>query len=523
MRSQDLGDRFAAATLFVATVVYLASLPRYLGWADESYFLYEAKRIRDGKVMYRDIFQYVTPIAPYVMAGLYWLFGTTMATARVTTAVIHGLTAVLTFASARALSVSRSLALVAALAHVAIAQPAWPFASWHWFSTGAAAAILFALLRARWAASTPSVLGLGVLCGIFVCVQQQRGVVPTATVGGLLLADHLLDRWYGTPLRWRPIGLRLGSFALGFALIVIPTLLTFTYLAGMTAVYDALVRFPTENYRASFQTTWGALESLSTPYAADTFPRLLRFLPVAMIIPGLSLLVLVVRRRERQRVRLLTSLVIFGASSALSIWYYPDFIHIAFIAVPFFICASETVQCLIGIAPLPRALCRGFVVAVAVAAAAGLCQHLHGNMTAQWARYPHSQETAFGRIDFAERWEPLFVAGLRARLEAAPAREIFCYPNLAAPYLTAGGENPTPFQHFSARVFPPAATKRVLATLEAKRVAYIVASPMMLMERGALTTYITTHYESAPIQEIVDAGELPAFWLYRRKADDDAP
>src|SRR5262249_12427070 len=52
-------DVACALLLFTAVLVYLLLLPRHLQVGDESYFLYEAKRIRDGEVMYRDIFQFV--------------------------------------------------------------------------------------------------------------------------------------------------------------------------------------------------------------------------------------------------------------------------------------------------------------------------------------------------------------------------------------------------------------------------------------------------------------------------------
>jgi len=77
---RDAGDAALALLIFAAAWAYLASLPRYLGGADESYFLYEAKRIRDGEVMYRDFFQFTTPLAESarrfccaVAARLCWL------------------------------------------------------------------------------------------------------------------------------------------------------------------------------------------------------------------------------------------------------------------------------------------------------------------------------------------------------------------------------------------------------------------------------------------------------------------
>ena len=55
-------------------ILYLRQLPRSLHPADESFFLYEAKRVRDGEVTYRDIFQFVVPLSSYALAALFWIW-----------------------------------------------------------------------------------------------------------------------------------------------------------------------------------------------------------------------------------------------------------------------------------------------------------------------------------------------------------------------------------------------------------------------------------------------------------------
>jgi hypothetical protein len=65
-------DTCVEVGLFVVLVAYLVRLPLGLQMSDESALLYEAKRIRDGEVMYRDFFQFVTPLASYTIAGAYW-------------------------------------------------------------------------------------------------------------------------------------------------------------------------------------------------------------------------------------------------------------------------------------------------------------------------------------------------------------------------------------------------------------------------------------------------------------------
>ena len=265
-------DAVLALLLFIAIVAYLMALPRTLGRADESHFLYEAKRIRDGEVMYRDFFQFVTPGAPYIMALLYWLFGTTIQTARVATAVLHGLTGVVTYACCRRLGVRRALAAVAPVAYLAVCQPAWQYASWHWFSTFFTVLVLYAMLRAPWASRPRAAIFPGLAAGLLMGVQQQKGFAVGLGGGVVFVLDHLVDRRYPRPGSWRDLGARLVWFGAGIAVVIVPLLATFVTLAGFDRVFDALVRFPLVNYRKSFRTTWGNVLWITQGYADYTYP-----------------------------------------------------------------------------------------------------------------------------------------------------------------------------------------------------------------------------------------------------------
>ena len=50
------------------------------------------------------------------------------------------------------------------------------------------------------------------------------------------------------------------------------------------------------------------------------------------------------RRRATDEVRALALLIVFSLASILSIEYFPDFIHIAFIAPVFFVAAAENLD-----------------------------------------------------------------------------------------------------------------------------------------------------------------------------------
>src|SRR5262249_10105735 len=119
------GDLAWAALLAGATALYLATLPHDLYPGDEGRFLYEAKRLIDGDVPYRDFFDFITPGLLYLLALAYRIFGASIVTAKDTMAVVHGLTVGVIFLVCRALRVRPVLAGAAARTHVALCQPGW--------------------------------------------------------------------------------------------------------------------------------------------------------------------------------------------------------------------------------------------------------------------------------------------------------------------------------------------------------------------------------------------------------------
>jgi hypothetical protein len=508
-------DGLVAAVLFAGTLAYLYAWPRNLGFADESYFLYEAKRIRDGEVLYRDVFQYVTPGAPYVMALLFRLFGTSIETARIATAFLHGLTVAILYVAGRRLQVRRPLAAVVGLAYLALCYPSWPVASWHWFSTALLALLLLALVATDWAARPRRCVVSGVITGLMIGVQQQRAMPVAAGVVLLFCVDHVLARWRGCGERARSLARRLAWYAGGAAAVLVPGFLFFLVLAGFESLYAALVRFPLENYRESFRTHWGSVTSVK--HAAYTVPAVLKALLFVWLVPLLRAGGGLVRGMSSSRTRRATTLGVFSAASVLSIWYYPDFIHVAFIGAVLLVCLAESVEWGLRLISQPPWLGRagGWVVAVSLASALAL--HLGRNLTRARGEFPIAHDTAFGRVDFSSRWEPLVIDAARALLAQDPTRELFCYPNLASPYLTTGGRNPTPFQHFFARVFPDQHIAQVLETLRARRVPYIIAAYIHLRRGDPIADLIAEEYELVDIPALAMTGEVPLMLLYKRK------
>ena len=511
----DGRDGIVAMLLFAAAVAYLALVPRNLGLADESYFLYEAKRIREGEVMYRDFFQFVTPLSSYLMAGLFALFGTSMATARISMAVLHATTGVLLYATARRLGVRRGFAALVVLAYLAICQAVWPYASWHWFSTLLAAALLFAMVAGPLASRPGWGVVPGVVSGLMIGVQQQKGVFAAAGVGAVFVLDHLLCRREPSPAPWAQLETRLACFAAGVAVVVVPLLAVFVGLAGVEPVYAALVRFPLENYRSNIHIDWGAAGFLSAHYAEYTMPRLLRYSPAALVLPVLAGL-RAMRCGDRQRVRQLIALIILSACAALSVWYYPDTIHIAFIAAGFWLCAAVGVEWLLASLPGARpARLAAALVEIAITAVLGL--HMFGYVRQLRREFPIAHETAFGRVDFAARWQVLLVDHVRGVLAASPDKDIFYYPPAVSMYLLTGGHNPTPYQYLLPGVSPEEHTSKTLAMLRDGRVPYVITWPFGAAPRDPIVQYIRENYEIVSVPEVGASGERTEYRLFARK------
>lgn len=503
-------DAIIAALLFSGTVLYWASLPHSLQPADESVHLYEAKRLLEGEVLYRDFFNFITPGWFYLMASLFRLFGTSIETARATMAVVHGLTAVLVYFACRRLEIRRELSVLPAFAYLALCQSAWPLVSQHWISTILCAALLFAWTKQR-ESRTASLLGLAIALGLLISVQQQRGVFMAVATVVWLLADAGLRRWYAfTPTA--SAALRQAAILTAGTTLVVGLILTVAVAtAGFAAVWNALVIFPLFNYRSEMSCPWGDVNLLSGWYAQFTYPLVLKYLPVVLVVSFLRLAWLAARRRELAVAQGLLLVLIFCGASALSIAYFPDFIKISFIAFAFCVAAAENLEWLARKTPGSPHLKQIVLWTLAAGALVLAAWHLSANQDALRRIYPISHMTAFGRVDYKSAEEAQLRDQLDALLDTAPTRALYAYPILADLYLTVPADNPTPYGFFFAAGYhSPEQVQQVIDILRARQLPYIVALPGFQKADDPVFRYITEAYE--PLSAKPLAGRM----IYRR-------
>lgn len=503
-------DFLSAALLFAATVLYLGLQPPNLGAADESVYLYQAKRVLEGAVPYRDVFDLTTPGWLYVMAALFGLFGVSLQTARIATAVLHGITAVMIYATCRRLAVRPALSWPAGLAYLLVCQPAWPIASQHWLATSLAVLLLLLCAglparQARWA------LWPGVVIGVLVAVHQQRGLFVGIGMVVWLIADNLLQRRGGARPPEPPPLSALAWLAAGGAVVLVPLFVGLIATAGLAPLWQALVLHPFYNYRQVMHTTWGQSGGIMAEAGSYTYPDFLKYLPLVLVPDMLRLCGLAVRGRPVAELRRLALLIVFAVTAVLSIAYYPDYIHIAFIAPVFFVVGAELAERCAGTLADRWLTLRvaGYLAGAVFLVGGGL--RLKHNVDRLWKSYPLSRDTVFGRINFALPIEVEIYDTMRVLMDDVPSRQLFCYPIVSYLYLLLDADNPTRYQFLLRGYTSPEQMEEVVRVLQERRLPYVVVLPGFLAPDDPIMAYLRRDYE--PMTEAGEAGKA----IYRRR------
>jgi len=504
-------DPLVSGLLFVATLTYLSYWPHDLVKSDEGFFLYEAKRLINGAVFYRDFFDIYTPFAWYLMAFLFRLFGTTVETARAAMTVLHAAMVVLVYLACRAVGVRRGLSLAAAMAHPAVFYWAHLGASPHWLSTFLTLLILLVVLRGEPPAGRPALLGL--LVGILIGVQHQKGAAMVAAGGIALVVDRLL--WDRRTLAGGGLPGQFVRFLGSILAIVVPLCLAVCAAAGWRRVFFALVEFPLRQYRPYHEdvSSWGFYVS----WLAESAPGILKYAPAvvkysipAAFVVALTRIFLAVKFSADVGQRTLLMLTIWAACTALSIWYAPNYTHIAIAGPVFIVLIIETLDW--AVQAIPGS---GWVLACLAVAALG--RQLHLNLEQQRRFHPFSHATAFGRIDFSDSDEARLVGTLIKRLRReVRSRELFAYPSYAALYLMTGAANPTAYQLLIPGYNSEAQIGEAINVLEVRRVQYVAVLPFAFIDwrTDAMVRYLGRHYE--PVDFGTPRGRLSAYMLFKR-------
>jgi hypothetical protein len=505
-------DAALVGLVVVATLVHLARWPHDFR-SDEGLFLHESARILAGERPYRDFFEIVTPGAFYVMALVFRCAGVTLVAARGAMAIVHAATAAFAYLACRAVGVRPGLATIAALAHVTVAHRALPIASPHWFGTLLTVFLLLLLLRGRWPVRPVSAAAPGLVVGLLLDVQHQKGIVMAVGVGTLMVLASWLDGDDAVP--WRRAK-QLGWFLVGVAAAAGPLLLWSIATAGVGAVWQALVVFPVFEYRNApvNRTSWG--QYFPQIHWIYTWPWLVKYLPAVVILAAARSVVAWRRGAPRARVRVLLTLTVIGAFAVLSVGYAPNYMRLAIVSSPLFVVLADAVER--ALRRLPASALAGRVIAVALATI--FVVRLNENLAMRRSRAVESADTPFGRIGFWSADEVAFIRKFAEVTRAdgtAPRPELFVYPDFATLYLTTGARNPTRYSILLRGYNTREQFDETLALLDARRVPYVViALPLpTAWKDDEVVRWVSTRYDRIPL---ATGPQIPGFALFRRRA-----
>jgi hypothetical protein len=270
-------------------------------------------------------------------------------------------------------------------------------------------------------------------------------------------------------------------------------------------VWRALVIFPLFDYRGSTHCPWGHVNLMSYTQSTYTFPRVLKYLPLILPLTALRLTVLVWGKQSAEQAFRLALLLVLSLFS----FYFPDFIHIAFIAPVFYATIAESLEWLLRRipAPLPAMRAAGWATALLVLVAAGY--RLQQNRERVQAAYPIIRSTAFGRIALPDQMQAELYDKVDALMRDVPGRELYCYPIWSHLYLMTDSHNVTPYGFLFRGYSGPDLIQHVVEILTAKQPPYIIV--LFLAPDDPISDYISRHYEP------IDDPSPAAKHIYRRK------
>jgi hypothetical protein len=388
---------------------------------DEGLMLTAAARIADGQVPYSDFWWFYPPGQPYLLAGLWELFGPSLLPWRVVRVLCDAGVAVLAHALAVRGGASPRLALATWLAAaLAMAYPSGPhpfpvvlvlaLAALLVFEDRPLAAGVLAGVAAAWRLEFAAYLGLGIVLAYALRREGERRGFDATTFA-------------------RDSG-RFAATALTVALLLFAPVVT---AAGLDDSWDLLVRYPLEDF-SDYQSLPFPLDydgPLNTGslggFLSDSAENLLLFyLPLALVL-GLAgaLLALALRFRRERWSQVAT--VVFALGTAHYLLTRPDVFHAAPLAVMVAVLAAWAIA---GRREAQDSARRLIALAGTVLAAAGLGYAIVEGLDRRWLElrtdYAELRLPAAdgARVREAAR-EPLERAVRHVRERVPPGRPIY--------------------------------------------------------------------------------------------------
>jgi hypothetical protein len=284
--------------------------------------------------------------------------------------------------------------------------------------------------------------------------------------------------------------------------------------SGFAPVWEALVEFPLHHYPGFAQCRYWASAGLPHRIPHAAFPRFVGSVPGVLLLGVLRSAWVLWRDRSAMGFRRLTSVTILPGAAVASIYYCPNFTHLAIIASLCMPIAAEVTERLLRNLPFAARIGRPLGAALVLLLAAPMAKQMAGNLERQRALSPLSHDTAFGRVDLKLQEEPFLVDAVRARTH--PGDEIFVYPTYSSLYLMSDTRNATPYQTIIPNYSTPEQIAEIIDLLEDRRVSLVVVQAFFVDWVGdPLTVYLDRNFTRESFAP--PAESRPAFMLFQRR------
>ncbi|HEY4716310.1 MAG TPA: glycosyltransferase family 39 protein [bacterium] len=188
---------FKRPQYFEAPLIFLLSFAYYLYFqrihplfSDEFNIFVQAERILNGQVPYRDFFQFTTPGALYLMALWFKIFGRSIESIRIISALQGTLIVLLTWVLLKKVVKSNAIRIAGLLLTLNFSNTLWPIISHHWLSTIFAMYAVLIMADFVQRGSYLKVFSAGFLSAICFLFLQNKGIFLITSFFVFLFLSH---------------------------------------------------------------------------------------------------------------------------------------------------------------------------------------------------------------------------------------------------------------------------------------------------------------------------------------------
>jgi hypothetical protein len=310
---------------------------------------------------------------------------------------------------------------------------------------------------------------------------------------------------------------RVGWLTAGTAAAVGPLALYLIAVAGLPALFDALIYQPLARYMqyTGYKWEWGHYPWVFA--YRYVYPDIVRVSVLAIPV-GIVRWLWVLASEDRVHARALAVLIIMAVAAAATVAYNPGYSHVAMVVPVCFILAAEAAERMLAGHPDRMRLASAAAHAIGLWLCFFFVRQALDTRHIRRLLYPHAAITAFGRIDYQYTIEIELLDAVREQLRAAGTRELFCFTSYSGLYLAADAHNPTRFQLAIPGYTRPEHFREVIDTLQRRALPIVVSRRSEIRDAKAhdpLWAYLQTHYRRVPF------GAKPQFFyaVYKRKDD----